>query len=317
MPDTSFVTKGPEGLIGGYQGDNVAIKVAMGILVAIVLYNAVELSVLIFLTFRRYHGLYFWSLTLSTTLGLIPSGLGNLLHFFNIGPLWLSLSLSNFGFYFMIPGQSFVLYSRLHLVLYNQQVLRFILCVIIVNTLLIAVPTSVTTFGTAFVRTHAWNNAYTVVERLQVTWFCVQEFLISFLYIHETAKLLQLSPNDTRRKTIMYELIAINILIILMDVAIVTVEFLGLYYLQVLLKAAIYSIKLKLEFAVLGRLTAIVDTSRPNFSGSGSDYFLGQAYPAPQNAIESSTETSQGDRATLSPTHTRRKIKQPMSNINA
>lgn len=299
MPETSFAADSPQGLIGGYQGDNIAIKVAMGVLVAIVLYNAVELSILIFLTFRRYHGLYFWSLMLSTTLGLVPSGVGNLLHFFDIGPLWLSLSLSNFGFYFLVPGQSLVLYSRLHLVLYNQQLLRFILCVIIINTILIAIPTTVTTFGSAFVRTHTWNHAYKVVERLQVTWFCVQEFLISFLYIHETIKLLQLSPNDTRRKTIMYDLIAINVLIILMDVAIVAVEFLGLYYLQVLLKSAIYSIKLKLEFAVLGKLTEIVETSHSDFFGSGSGYFPGQAYPAPQYAIESPTETPQGNRATL------------------
>jgi hypothetical protein len=161
-----------------------------------------------------------------------------------------------------------------------------------INTLLIAVPTTITTFGSAFERTHAWNHAYTVVERLQVTWFCVQEFLISLLYIQETIKLLQLSPNNTRRKAIMYELIVINIVIILMDVAIVTVEFLGLYYLQVLLKSTIYSIKLKLEFAVLGKLTAIVDASHPGFSGSGSGCFPGQAYPSPHHTIESSTESS-------------------------
>lgn len=252
----------PKGLVGGYQGGSTAVKVIMAALVAILLYNAAELTTLIFMTFRRYRGLYFWSLTLSAVLGLIPSGIGNILHFFAVGPLWVALVLSNIGFYFLIPGQSVVLYSRLHLVLHDQRILRLILYAVVASTVIIGVPTSVTTFGSAFVRTHGWNGAYTVIERLQVTWFCVQEFLISSLYIRETVKLLRLSPaNNSRRKRIMYELLAINVLTILMDIAVVVVEFLGLYFLQVLLKCTIYSIKLKLEFAVLGKLTSIVDAS--------------------------------------------------------
>ena len=271
---SSSVGQGPLGLVGGYQGNSTAIKITMGVLVAIVLYNAVELSVLIFLTFRRYRGLYFFSLSLSTLLGLMPSGIGNLLHFFAIGPLWLALVLSNFGFYFLVPGQSVVLYSRLHLVLYDQRILRLVLYAVVVNTVLIGVPTSVSTFGAAFVRTNGWNAAYKVIERLQVTWFCVQEFIISLLYIRETVKLLQLSPtNSSRRKQIMYQLLLINVLIILMDIAVVSVEFLGLYYIQVLLKCTIYSIKLKLEFAVLGKLSAIVEAPpHLEFTDSGVNH---------------------------------------------
>jgi hypothetical protein len=67
----------------------------------------------------------------------------------------------------------------------------------------------------------------------------------------------------------MYELLAINVLIILMDIAVLVVEFLGLYYLQVLLKCTIYSIKLKIEFAVLGKLTAIVEASQLDLADSG------------------------------------------------
>lgn len=267
----SSPVQGPEGLVGGYTGHNIAIKVVMTVLITIVLYNAVELTILVPMTFRRYRGLYFWSLFLSATIGLIPSGIGNLLHFFAIGPLWLALMLSNIGYYFMVPGQSFVLYSRLHLVLYDQRILRLVLFAVITSTVFVAVPTTVTTFGSAIVETQGWNGAYTVVERLQVTWFCVQEFVISCLYIRETVKLLRLNPTDNRRRRkIMYELLAILVLIILMDTAVVAIEFLGLYFLQVLLKSTIYSVKLKLEFAVLGKLTAIVDVPRRGFSENAS-----------------------------------------------
>lgn len=51
-----------------------------------------------------------------------------------------------------------------------------------------------------------------------------------------------------------------------------SIEFIGLYYLQVLLKCTIYSIKLKLEFAVLGKLTAIVDSSHSDSISNGSAY---------------------------------------------
>ncbi|KAJ5921109.1 hypothetical protein N7466_009435 [Penicillium verhagenii] len=268
--DLSSLGQDPEGLVGGYQGNSTGIKITMGVLIAILLYNAVELTALIFLTFQRYRGLYFWSLMLSTTCGLYPSGIGNLLHFFDIGPLWLAIVLSNFGFYFMVPAQSLILYSRLHLVLYNQRLLRFILYAIIVNTVVIGVPVTTTTVGSAFVRTPGWNAAYTIMERLQVTWFGLQEFLISSLYIRETVKLLQCSSaNTSRRKNIMYQLVAINVLAILMDVAVMTIEYIGLYYLQVLLKCTTYSIKLKLEFAVLGKLTAIVDSSHLELTPRG------------------------------------------------
>ena len=110
------------------------------------------------------------------------------------------------------------------------------------------------------------------MERVQVTWFCVQEFVISMLYIWETVKLLQLSPvNNNGRKNIMYQPLAINILIIIMATVIVVIEFIGLYYIQDLLKDTIYSIKLKLEFAVLGKLTTIVEADHIELIQSGHD----------------------------------------------
>jgi hypothetical protein len=268
----SSLTQEPDGLVGGYQGNSTAVKVIMGVLIAISLYNAFELTVLIRMTFRRYQSLYFWSLALSSTVGLIASGVGNLLHFFDIGPLSLALALSNIGFYFLVPAQSVVLYSRLHLILFNQRLLHFLLRAVIFNGIIFAVLVTVMSFGSAFLQTGPWNAGYKVVERLQVTWFCLQEFTISMLYIRETVKILQLRPaSHNRRKNIMYQLLAINILIIIMDTVVVVIEFIGLYYIQVLLKDAIYSIKLKLEFAVLGKLTDIVEAGHPELIQSGHD----------------------------------------------
>jgi hypothetical protein len=46
------------------------------------LYNALEL-ILIFTTFKRWHGLYFWSL-LVATFGIIPYTVGFLIVFFQL-----------------------------------------------------------------------------------------------------------------------------------------------------------------------------------------------------------------------------------------
>ncbi|KFY76149.1 hypothetical protein V499_04079 [Pseudogymnoascus sp. VKM F-103] len=282
MPTFDYHQSPPAGLVAGYEGNSVAVKVILGVLISIALYNAIELTILIFMTFHHYRGLYFWSILLSNLIGIIPSTIGALLHFFAIGPLWLSLTLSNIGFYFMIPGQSVVLYSRLHLVCHNQRILRSVLWLIVIDTIILVIPTTTLTFGSAFVRTDPWNNGYNIMERVQVTWFCGQEFLISSLYIWETVKLLRLNTENRRyRENIMYELLAINLIIIMMDVALLAVEYLNFYYIQVTLKSTVYSIKLKLEFAVLGRLVSITNIHQPQPAGRDlAEFpdFINQAY---------------------------------------
>jgi hypothetical protein len=121
----------------------------------------------------------------------------------------------------------------------------------------------VLTFSTAYIGTIPIIRGYNVMERLQLAWFCAQEFVISGIYIAETVKLLRLMPDkDHRRTKIMYELLAINFVIIMLDVALLVVEYTGYYSLQTTLKPMVYSIKLKLEFAVLGKLVSLVQTHR-------------------------------------------------------
>lgn len=262
----------PDGIVGGYSGSFV-IRILMIVFTSIALYNAVELFILLFLTFKSYSGLYFWALLCSVALGVIPHAIGYTLEFFALAPLWLSLTISTIGFYFMVPGQSVVLYSRLHLVVQNHKLLRFVLCLIIVDSIILLIPTTVLTFSTAFVRTTPIIEGYNVMERLQLAWWCAQEFVISGIYITETVKLLQMMPDkDIRRSRIMYELLAINFVIILLDVCLLVVEYLGLYSLQTTLKPMVYSIKLKLEFGVLSKLVSLVHTHRSQPTSAEDEY---------------------------------------------
>ncbi|PYI17221.1 hypothetical protein BO99DRAFT_389278 [Aspergillus violaceofuscus CBS 115571] len=253
----------PAGLVTGIDDSSPAAQIIVAVILAIAFYNSVELVVLIFLTFKKYRGLYFWSLLVSTVLGVIPSVVGPVLHFYSLGPLLLALLISNLGFYAMVPVQSLVLYSRLHLLLRHPRRLRQILSLILLTTAILLPPTTVTTYGSAFVGTPPWNAAYQVIERAQVTGFCLLELLLSALYIREAVQVLWAGdPALLRRRrdgagNVIYQLVAINFVIIALDVGLLVLEYVGLYYLQVALKSLVYSIKLKLEFAVLGRLITL------------------------------------------------------------
>lgn len=101
------------------------------------------------------------------------------------------------------------------------------------------------------------HGAWTVIEKVQMTAFCVQEFIISGLYLYEPTKVLKIVSGGHTRRT-MWELFIINVLIIMLDIALLVVEYLNGREYEQTFKGAVYSIKLKLEFAILGKLVHIV-----------------------------------------------------------
>lgn len=95
------------GITGGYDGNSQSLRIFIVFFAGLAIYNAIELTFMIFLTFNRYRGLYFWSLLLSG-LGIIFYALGFLLKFMNIttGNLrWLAIVFLTIGWYPMITGQ--------------------------------------------------------------------------------------------------------------------------------------------------------------------------------------------------------------------
>ncbi|KAJ5641769.1 hypothetical protein N7490_005769 [Penicillium lividum] len=117
-----------------------------------------------------------------------------------------------------------------------------------------------------------------------LTGFTIQESLISTLYVIHTIKLLRLGADATSRsdsRTIMYHVIGINCAIMAMDLLLLSLEYANQYAVQIVLKGFIYSIKLKLEFAVLGRLVDIIQGSRHPISVAIADTLPLCSYPRP------------------------------------
>ena len=90
-----------------------------------------------------------------------------------------------------------------------------------------------------------------------MTGFCAQEFLLSGLYVREIFRLLKSVAQQNTRRT-MWQLFAVNIIIIALDIALLMMEYLSQRVLEKTFKGLIYSIKLKMEFAVLSKLVSMV-----------------------------------------------------------
>ncbi len=145
-----------------YYGINLPTAMVIAAFCAIAWVNTIELQARIWLTFKRYSGLYFWSLVLSSwgcalhALGFIfldfliirnPHAVGVI-----IGVSWYrsdgqdptclrhSLIFLSFCRWCMVTGQALVLYSRLHLVVRDHVKIRWVLIMIITNFFILHIP---------------------------------------------------------------------------------------------------------------------------------------------------------------------------------
>lgn len=232
---------------------------ALACLTGIAWYNALELIVLCFTTFKRYGGCYFWSLLISS-FAIFPFGLGYLLIIFNIYNNLFPVAMELIAWVCMVTGQSLVLWSRLHLVVQNPKILRGTLTMIIVDAILFHVPASVLELGAHSNKSELFRPAFSIFERIQLIAFSLQEVVLSVIYSWEAVRLLKLRPRDHYRGTLV-QLLVVNLAMIMMDAAVIGVQYSGFFDIHVTLKAMVYSIKLKLEYAILGKLVVFAEKS--------------------------------------------------------
>lgn len=251
------------GVVGAYTGGNENVLRAMIAFAAISWYNSAELIILSLVTFKRYRGLYFWSL-LITTIAIIPYTLGGWGRLSGIFKNNLTgMIMNNIGWIFMVNGESIVLYSRLHLVTDNQRMMRWLLIMICTNLVILYIPTTVLAFGSQFPGMTKFVAGYAVMEKIQMTIWSIQEIIISGVYLWEVRKILKVMYEKGTRK-LLWELVAMNVACIALDAVLLAVEFMNLYQIEVALKSMVYSIKLKMEFAVLSKLVKVVTHSDEN-----------------------------------------------------
>ncbi|KAI9853120.1 MAG: hypothetical protein M1838_001621 [Thelocarpon superellum] len=225
-------------------------------MLSIAMYQALLVQIQVFGTFKRRNTLYFWSL-LAASAGIMSHSFGIVLKWF-VGacPWQVNTAFATFGWWFMVSGQSLVLYSRLHLVVRNPRVLQGVLAMIVINFIIFQIPTTIMTFGSTQLNPGEWLTVYNVYERIQLCIFTVQEGIISIIYIRAAVKMLRPSdPEDTHhtKKFLIY----INMMCIIFDLAFVGEVMSGEWVYKTGTQSLAYGTKLTFEFVVLNKLMAM------------------------------------------------------------
>lgn len=243
----------------------------LAIVMGLAVWNALEVIFITYLTYCRLRTLYFWSIMASASgvIGCVTSQIINL--WVTTVSNLVSTALGCAGWIPMVTGQSLVLYSRLHLLYIDHRKLRLVLAIIIFNAVILHVTTVVLAVGANTSHPGPFPYLYSIMEKAQVTVFCFQEALLSGMYLwyartflKKHAHRLQYSEGkDVRavKRTLRY-LVVTNIIILLLDVSVLVLQYLGLYIFQLSTKNFVYSVKLKLEIGVLNQLKDFVKRTR-------------------------------------------------------
>ncbi|KAJ4140050.1 hypothetical protein NW768_001402 [Fusarium equiseti] len=221
------------------------------------LYNGIELLALIFTSSRRRSDLYSWSIT-AASVGILPYAVGWLIRYLNVVGDVPDMIINDIGWMLLTTGQALVLYSRLGLLVKSAVVLCVTKWMIIVNAAIWHSAITVLIFAISGQRKLDPGGAFVKVDKVQLTVFCVQNFILSGLYLWKTTKILKEKTPQHRTRRVLWHLILINILLVLIDAALIVVGFINIFLWQQGVKAVGYSIKLKLEFAILGKLDDFV-----------------------------------------------------------
>ncbi|KAK2603160.1 hypothetical protein N8I77_009638 [Diaporthe amygdali] len=246
-------------------------RYTMVALLGCALWNSLEMLPIILLTFKRYSGLYFWSMIFST-LGVVLSAIGFIFLVFDIGagnrvqPAFMAA----FGWVPMVSGQSLVLFSRLHLLRLSRTLRKWILVMIIFTIIFVQIPTLTLTVGSQSNHPgqQAWVRPYQIVERIQVVVFFIQEVILSSLYLWRCFKfLVARNGNETGFSSdrarwdvqkMFIHLLIVNVIVIALDVTIIALQYSGLFLVQISYKPFAYSVKLKIEANILTQLVDFV-----------------------------------------------------------
>ncbi|KAK0337939.1 hypothetical protein LTR91_011779 [Friedmanniomyces endolithicus] len=275
MASTEFTTASLRGTTTFFDGTFNAESVTVIICCALAMYNALVLLTLIFVTFRRFRGLYFWSL-LAASFGIIPYDLGFIIEYFQLTAQVAGLVVTAVGWPMLVTGQSLVLYSRLGVLMAKEHrnLLKAVKWMIIVDGVVLHTSTLVVNFGAYCAHpAREFQLAYRYIEKIQMTVFTIQELIISGLYVWRTIEILKVSNRDRRRtRRVMWQLFSINVIIIVLDVALLVVEYQNRHVIEQALKEVVYSVKLKFEFAILSKLAGLTQQGNSESLGAFETY---------------------------------------------
>ncbi|KAK6222480.1 integral membrane protein [Colletotrichum tabaci] len=242
-----------QGAIGQSLTEDEAIAIAC--LATAGIYNALEIYVLIFTTFQRRSGRYFWSMLVANT-GILLHACGGLGRYLQPTRTPIPGVFAHVGWYCMVTGQSVVLWSRLHLVVYSRVTIRLVLAMILTSFFCIHVPQTVLFSGVWASSDPRWTERFRVFEKVSLMTFTLQETVITGIFVQAGYRnfksLFEFKAREAR--VLLSYLVSMFVLVFVLDTGLVVLEYMELFVFQTTSKPIVYSIKLKVEFAVLQKL---------------------------------------------------------------
>ncbi|KAE9985465.1 hypothetical protein EG328_007457 [Venturia inaequalis] len=208
---------------------------------------AFEINLQLLSTFKRWTTLYFWSLLVASW-GVILLTVSFDLTFFDQQPGGAQV-LTGIGWVAMVTGFSMILYSRLHLVLYNRKHLRILLAMILLDAFLFHLPVIVSDY----VKGEKGTKLYWVVSKMEIV-FCAQEFFLSTLYTYLYWKLFRDETSKKEMQTTFYLLIAAQLVILCTDVVLSALLYTSTFIPRMMILPLTSALKIRIELLVLNRL---------------------------------------------------------------
>lgn len=234
--------------------------IAAGAFVGMTLYLFVEVNLLIFRSFKKRQGLYFWSMQIGS-LGILMDSVGIILAYFTtpstraIWPLYTLFLVVGWAIY--STAQSLVLYSRLHLVLQNRRIQRYVLYMIVSTVFTFIIPHLILVwpaYNTSDYKMSAlWSPREAIAQRYTQLGYTITESIISGLYIWSLVPLLRLKSN-VRQRRVMTDLIYVNVVVIAFDILQTVFIYTNRAGISHPVQSFSYILKLRLEFVVLNQL---------------------------------------------------------------
>jgi hypothetical protein len=112
--------------------------------------------------------------------------------------------------------------------------------------------------------TRAWKHVHDRVEKVQVVTFAVQDIILSCLYLRAAYQYLQGQfTKSSKTRSVMCLLLLVQLVAIILDVAIVFMDFAGYLQLKFIVFSFAYAVKLELEFVALNQLVELSKMGLP------------------------------------------------------
>lgn len=224
----------------------------------------------IFRVFKKRRGLYFWSLLV----GVVSTAINNIaiiLKFLvpgteHIWPLYTLMALSSWTCYSL--GQLTVLYSRLHLVVDNPRIQRWVLYLILACAFFFVIPIWIVVWPAWNVdpeSTQRWSAPDGIVERFTQLGFTMAETTVSGIYINALLQLLKYKPT-VRQQRVFLDLVYVNVITIALDITSTTLVYLNQTGVSHPVQIFSYILKFRLgQFEPRRTAFMIANTKAPEF----------------------------------------------------